>query len=179
MARLRLKSIQALQRLAKQSMAVSRTRKAKTPAKPLIVDKPAEWRELSDGSIELVMPVRLTNANNGQTKHYRPTAKFRKDCGAWCKVWFPGKRPFDHPVRLVVTRILAKGQQLWDEDSIGRGNAKQLIDSMVACGIFHDDQRKWITNVDYRQDANQRLDYPRVSVRIIKEVPAEKGQSDA
>ena len=172
MTRLRLKSIQALQRLAQQAKAMSRTRKAKKPEKPLIHgEQPAEWRELSDGSIELLMPIRLTNANNGQTKRYQPSARFRNDCGDWCKVWFPGKKPFDHPVRLLVTRILGKGQQLWDEDSIGRGNAKQIIDSLVACNIFHDDRSRWIAGVDYRQDANQRLDYPRVSIRITPATP--------
>lgn len=167
MTRLRLKSAAALKRMGLQAKAASRKRSKKSRP-PLIHNKPAELRTASDGSIELIMPVRLVNNNDGQKRHWYLSAEARAELGMQFKAWFPGRRPLGYPVKVIVTRILGKGQRLWDEDSIGRGNAKQIIDSLVGCRFFHDDKPKWIAKVDYAQDDTQRLEYPRVSVRIEK-----------
>ena len=65
-----------------------------------------------------------------------------------------------------ITRILGKGQRLWDSSSIGRGNWKEIEDALVAIGWFHDDGPKWITETRFFQDAGQRQNGPAVRVRI-------------
>ena len=58
------------------------------------------------------------------------------------------------------------GPFLWDADSVLRGNAKELIDSLTALGWFHDDSPKWIVAVDGRQDASRREIGPMVEVEV-------------
>ena len=110
------------------------------------------------------LPIVLTNKNDGQSKHWTGSARERKTIQ---EVLFDLRRePFNERVDIVVTRILGKGQSLWDADSIGRGNAKQLIDSLVALGWFVDDGPQYIRNCDYRQDENQRKQWPRGATRV-------------
>lgn len=187
MATLRLRSARDLKRLvgtAKRTGARSRTpaksvrtAKPRKSAKPLIFgEKPVERRIISGGVVELILPIRLTNGNEGRKKHWGKTAAFRKLCEQWCRVWFPRQKPFEHAVRVVVTRILAKRERLCDESSLGRGNWKEIEDSLVAVGWFHKDDPTWIAKVDWAQDTSQRLDYPRISVRISPAAPVpEKG----
>ncbi len=75
--------------------------------------------------------------------------------------------PFDFPVKITLTRILGPNQRLWDADSVLRGNAKQLIDSLVAVGWFHDDSMKYIVQVIGAQDATQRENGPAVSIEVF------------
>ncbi len=76
--------------------------------------------------------------------------------------------PFKFPVKLTLTRILGPNQRLWDADSVLRGNAKQLVDSLVAVGWFHDDSMKYITQVIGAQDATQRENGPAVLIEVFK-----------
>lgn len=167
MAILRLKSKAALLRLAAVAKKVARKKKAALP-RPLIFNQPATVGTHPDGTIEVILPIRLTNSNEGRTKHYGPTKRFRDDCGVMCKVWFRDRKPFDFPVKVLVVRLLAKGEHKMDQSSLSRGNWKEIEDSLVAAGWFHDDGPKWITDVHFDQDATQRLDYSRISVRIRK-----------
>jgi hypothetical protein len=50
---------------------------------------------------------------------------------------------------------------------VGRGNVKELIDSLVELGWFVDDGPKWITHCDYRQDASQRINGPSVMIEVF------------
>lgn len=167
MAQLRLKSTAALQRLVHRAKGVSRAKKTRSLGRPLIAAGPVETRSWPDGSIEFILPIRLDNGNEGRTKHHGKSTRERRGLGLQFKAWFPDRQPFEQPVRLVITRLLGRRNRLWDEDSIGRGNGKELIDAMTAAGFFHDDKKRWIDHVDWRQDATQRLEYPRVSVRIF------------
>ena len=112
------------------------------------------------------LPFELKNKNDGQGHHWGATAaarkKFEKDLFKLRMI----RSPFLFPVKLTITRGLGKGQKLWDNDSIGRGNAKQLIDALVASGWFCDDSPKYITDVDYRQDECRRSSGPFIEVTI-------------
>ena len=52
----------------------------------------------------------------------------------------------EKPVNMMVTRILGPRQQLYDADSVARGNCKQLIDAFVQAGYLHDDGPAYIQN---------------------------------
>lgn len=75
--------------------------------------------------------------------------------------------PFEFPVKVTLTRILGPNQRLWDADSVLRGNAKQLIDSLVAIGWFYDDSMKYIVQVVGDQDATQRENGPAVLIEVF------------
>ena len=77
------------------------------------------------------------------------------------------RKPFAGPVEVHVTRILGPRQALWDTSSIGRGNWKEIEDSMVACGWFVDDSPKWITETRFFQDKTRRTQGPAIEVRIL------------
>lgn len=119
----------------------------------------------------LTIPMVLTNRNDGQGHHWGRTNSEKK----WISHLFvtlglEREFPFDFKVSLVITRILGKGQRLWDSDSVGRGNAKQLIDSMVDAGWFADDNAKYIRPVYYEQDETQRQNGPAVKIDIYESV---------
>lgn len=114
----------------------------------------------------ITLPVTLTNANTGRGRAWYASASERKRMEAMLRKLGLVREPFAVPVRVTVTRILGKGQRLWDSSSVLRGNYKELEDAMVACGWFHDDSAKWITETDGRQDASRREDGPSVCLRI-------------
>ena len=114
--------------------------------------------------IDLILPVELTNGNDGRGSKWFSSAKVRKRFERDLVDY--RREPFDQPTRLTVTRILGPNQRLWDNDSIGRGNAKELIDALVALGWWHDDKPKWITSVDYRQDDSRREIGPAVRMEV-------------
>lgn len=117
------------------------------------------------------VPMVLTNSNDGQGHGWYRTDQQKKKC---LKIlednWLADRTPFDHCVGLKIIRVLGPKQRLWDFDSIGRGNAKQLIDAMVELGWFHDDKPEHIRPVHYDQDDMQRENGPCVIVKIYKEV---------
>ena len=112
-------------------------------------------------------PIKLLNGNNGQTKHWSTANKFRKQYESEILAMGTYRKPFDVRVRIRITRILGKGERMWDEDSIGRGSAKQFIDAMVACGFFHDDGPKWIAGVEYRQSDGSRANGPCIILDVF------------
>ena len=109
----------------------------------------------------------LTNGNDGQGRAWYRTASTRKAIEQQLKVQDLKRDPFDFPVKITLTRILGPNQRLWDADSVLRGNAKQLIDSLVAVGWFHDDSMKYITQVIGAQDATQRENGPAVLIEVF------------
>lgn len=109
----------------------------------------------------------LTNGNDGQGRGWYKTASTRKAIEQQLKVQDLKRDPFDFPVKITLTRILGPNQRLWDADSVLRGNAKQLIDSLVAVGWFHDDSMKYIVQVIGAQDATQRENGPAVSIEVF------------
>lgn len=169
--RIKAKSTNSIRRA--MSAAVRRSSGARRAAeKPLIwPGVPVEISEDTilekpDGVLEFTLPVRLTNDNNGQKRHWGRSARRRTELGLQIKAWFPLLKPIPFPVRVSVIRVLGKGDRLWDEDSIGRGNAKQLIDALRKAGMFVNDDPRWIVSVPYSQDSSDRREYPRVRIRI-------------
>jgi hypothetical protein len=116
--------------------------------------------------LKKILPVELKNANIGRGHSWHSTAASRKKIAR--TLANERRTPFDFPVAIRITRILGPGQRLWDADSVGRGNAKELIDSLVELGWFYDDGPKHITHCDYRQDAQSRVSGPSVMIEIFR-----------
>ena len=115
------------------------------------------------------LPFEMTNGNDGRGSKWFSSANVRKKFEAKLRRLGQTRKPFPHPVSLTIVRVLGKRQRLWDNDSIGRGNAKEIIDSLVACGWFHDDSPKFISRVDYRQDDSRKSTGPFVEITIKQE----------
>jgi len=107
-------------------------------------------------SVEL--PIELTNGNDGRGGRWFSSAKIRKQIES---ILIAGGhrrlKPFPSPVSLLITRVMKKRQSAWDADSWQRGNLKELIDALVAVNWFVDDGAKHISEVRFRQ----RADNPR------------------
>ena len=113
-----------------------------------------------------ILPVELTNRNDGQGHHWSRT---QRDKIALRIALAPFKRePFPFRVDVTLTRILGKGQRLFDPDSIGRGNAKQIIDTLTDLGWWLDDNARHIRHFDYRQDDTQRVNGPAVLIEVTE-----------
>ena len=115
--------------------------------------------------LSVVLPIELTNGNDGRTKHFGQSAQRRKMyVRRLCNL---KKVPFDVPVNVVVTRILGKNQRLWDYSSGLRGNWKEIEDALVELGWFVDDGPKWIKGVYFRQDVSRRPLGPSTRVEVL------------
>lgn len=121
-------------------------------------------------SYRIVVDRELKNGNNGQSKHWSGSHKERQ---GWTQAinnayaistngtefpldTFLACSAPDDLQGLVITRFLAKGQRKWDADSVLRGNAKQLVDSLIEAGVARDDSPKYIDFVYGLQDDSQR-----------------------
>jgi hypothetical protein len=103
------------------------------------------------------LPIELTNNNTGRTQHFGRSASQRKKYERIIRAKFGQQVPFSSKVEIVVQRVLAARQRLWDQDSILRGNSKELIDAIVACGFLHDDKPEYVGMCIGDQDAETRL----------------------
>ena len=117
--------------------------------------------------LRVLLPFELTNGNDGRRKSWYKPAKFRQNCEAVLRLSGLGREPFEEPVVVHVTRLLGRGQHLWDSSSIGRGNWKEIEDALVAVGWFHDDGPQWIKETRFFQDASRRGECPRVLVEVF------------
>jgi len=98
------------------------------------------------------LPVVLTNGNEGRNKRWFSAAKNRTQIEYILRLHGHAMdEPFNEPIVLRLTRVLARGQRMWDSDSIGRGNAKELVDSLVGCGWFRNDCNTYITETRFMQ----------------------------
>lgn len=131
--------------------------------------------------------LKLTNSNDGQGRGWHRSAAARKAAGEALRRSVvlvdsePGSEeamavPFDEslanivlsqPVVLIVTRVLGKGQRLWDSDSILRGSAKQVIDAIVASGLLPDDGPKHVALAVGLQDDTRRGEGPSIEVSFV------------
>jgi hypothetical protein len=116
--------------------------------------------------IETTLPIELTNGNDGRGSRWYKTATTRKKIEQLLRAAGLQRTPFEFAVDVHLTRVLGKGQRLFDADSLLRGNSKELIDALVAVGWFYDDGPKYIKKVTADQDANQRDNGPCVIVRV-------------
>lgn len=152
--------------------------KGKSPKKPsgrktsgstnVITRNRAAPKRDSDGSLYLELPVELHNGNDGQTKHWGKTVKYKKAYAVALKSCYT--KPLETPEYrqdIIITRVLKKGQRLWDADSVLRGSAKQLIDALVDYGFMQDDGPKWIRTVVGKQDDNRRDVGPAVTIEFV------------
>ena len=122
-----------------------------------------------DGRPVLVvkLPMALTNNNAGRGNSFWQSAKVRKDTETLLRSLGLVRLPFDHKVAVKVTRIMGKRQRLWDSSSVLRGNWKEIEDSAVACGWFHDDSPKFITHTaGYQDPIKQAL--PAIKIEIFE-----------
>lgn len=116
-----------------------------------------------------LLPIELTNGNDGRGHKFWSSAKVRQQIETDLRLLRETREPFDFPVSLRITRVVGKGQRKWDSDSVLRGNAKELIDALVAVGWFHDDGPKWITHTEGRQDDSRRGDGPTTLIEVFRE----------
>lgn len=115
------------------------------------------------------LPFNMTNGNDGRGSKWFSSAKLRTQIELDMKLMGLTATPFPHKVRIIVTRVLGKGQRLWDWSSCGRGSWKEIEDAMVACGWFHDDSPKWIsTDSSFAQDDTRRSEGPFIEVEVIE-----------
>ena len=116
------------------------------------------------------LPVVLTNGNDGRGGRWFSSANVRKKIEKTLRMGGFDRSNLDKfppGVTLTLTRVIGKGGRLWDSDSIGRGNAKELIDALVALGWFVDDGPRWIVETRYRQIVDRKK-VPCVLVEITK-----------
>lgn len=111
-----------------------------------------------------ILPIELTNNNNGRTHHFGKSASNRKKYTRLLTQLGHRRKPFACQVDVVVTRILATNQRLWDSSSVLRGNWKELEDTLVELGWFVDDDTTWIRWTLGSQDATRRDIGPAVQV---------------
>lgn len=99
----------------------------------------------------ITLPIELTNGNDGRGSRWFRSSIDRKKIETLLRARGLTAKPFDFAVNVVVTRLIPKGGRAWDTSSIGRGNWKEIEDALVACGWFHDDGPKWITETRFFQ----------------------------
>ena len=114
------------------------------------------------------LDIELTNGNDGRGSKWFSSAKIRKELEAKLIAWGHRRKPFDIPVMVEVTRVLGPNQRLWDADSCGRGNCKELFDAMTSCGWWVDDGPKFITEVRFKQCDWSRDIGPQTIVRVFE-----------
>jgi len=110
--------------------------------------------------------IELTNGNDGRGGKWFSSAKMRKQIEATLIATGHRRKPFDVPVSLMITRVMAARQRAWDADSWQRGNLKELIDALVVVGWFFDDSPKYIQEVRFRQLAESTR--PEKSTTIVE-----------
>lgn len=121
---------------------------------------------MSDARFIATLPVSLINRNDGQGHHWARTAEAKKKLKVALNS-FRRTKPFPCRVDVVMTRLLGKGQKLLDPDSLGRGNAKQIVDVLTDLGWWIDDSSKHIRHFDYRQDATRRGEGPAIQLEVF------------
>jgi hypothetical protein len=118
--------------------------------------------------MKTILPIELTNGNDGRGSKWFSSAKVRKQVEQVLRAEGFEREPFEYPVIVHVTRIIGKNQRLWDSSSIGRGNWKEIEDALVVLGWFHDDCPKWIRETRFFQDDSRRSEGPSIEVEIYE-----------
>lgn len=117
-------------------------------------------------AVTLTLPVSLDNGNDGRTKHFGAAAKRRYEYEHMLHLFHPKPVPVRTPARIHVTRVLGPRQRLFDADSLLRGNAKELIDAIVAAGFLPDDGPAHVLEVTASQDRTRRGEGPATEITI-------------
>ena len=106
--------------------------------------------------MKTILPFKLTNSNGGRGHHWGASAKFRDKAEKKLRQIGFTRHPFPCKVFVTVTRILGRGERLWDSSSVLRGNYKEIEDALVACGWFVDDSMDYIGLTIGKQDDTRR-----------------------
>jgi hypothetical protein len=114
----------------------------------------------------ITLPIELTNGNDGRGNDWMVSNSRRKQYEKLIRQLGLVRSPFEFPVIIYVVRILGPKQRLWDSSSVGRGNWKEIEDSLVACGWFKDDSTKHIVNTFFYQDETRRDEGPCVEIIV-------------
>jgi hypothetical protein len=114
----------------------------------------------------IYLPIQLTNGNTGRGHHWIASAKRRKAYEQIILAKYGKLVPPPYPQHVAVTRLLGKGERLWDYSSGLRGNYKELEDAMTACGFWHDDGPRWVRSVAFIQDDSRRHEGPGVRLEL-------------
>ena len=69
-------------------------------------------------------------------------------------------KPIAQRVGILTTRVLGKGMRKWDADSVGRGDCKEAIDSIVKADILSDDSPAHVAWWLGQQDDSRRSEGP-------------------
>ncbi len=112
------------------------------------------------------IPLKLTNGNDGRGNAWFISNAYRKKAEKILREKELARHPFPYRVDVVVTRILGKGERLWDSSSVLRGNYKEIEDALVACGWFVDDSMNYIASTIGKQDDTRRNEGPSIELTI-------------
>ena len=115
----------------------------------------------------VTLPFKLTNGNTGRGNAWFMSAKFRDQAEKKLRQLGLVRNPFPCRVSVTVTRILGKGERLWDSSSVLRGNYKEIEDALVACGWFVDDSTDHIALTVGKQDATRRDKGSAIELEIL------------
>jgi hypothetical protein len=115
----------------------------------------------------IILPIKLTNGNTGRGNAWYMSAAFRDKVEKKLRRLGLARQPFQMPVTVTVTRILGRGERLWDSSSILRGNYKEIEDALVAIGWFVNDSPKYIRWTNGRQDDTRRSKGPAIELEIL------------
>lgn len=113
-----------------------------------------------------IIPIELTNDNDGRQKAFGVARSRRQRYERYLRNLGYSRQPFGQKVDVVVTRILGPGQVRWDPSSILRGNHKEIEDSLVWLGWWHDDDAKYIGRILGDQDATNRELGPAIRIDV-------------
>ena len=116
----------------------------------------------------VIIPIALTNENQGRTKHFGAAAARKKKYLKQLAALGFNRKPFERRVDIVVTRILGPGQRLMDSSSLLRGNWKEIEDALVQLGWFHDDDTYWIRLTLAMQDVDHRHLGPAIRMDVYE-----------
>jgi hypothetical protein len=114
-----------------------------------------------------ILPIALTNGNEGRTKHFGSAAARRKKYERQLRQLGLVRGPFTCQVDVLVTRILGPGQREWDSSSVLSGNYKEIEDALVACGWYVDDGPGYIRITLPRQDSTRRDIGPATMIEVF------------
>lgn len=119
--------------------------------------------------LDKLLPFELKNNNDGRGFHWRRTKREKDNLLIELKLLGFQRVPFDHPVSVLVTRVLGPRQSFWDGSSVLRGNYKELEDALVNCGWWKDDSHKHITSCFGIQDGDHRKHGPAIRIQCFTE----------